>query len=74
MQILKALAYLHEIKKIMHRDIKPENVLVYDFKEGEHIQIKLVDFGFANHTDKSNDQVFDRLGTPNYMAPELVCE
>ena len=47
-QILEALKYLHQVKKIMHRDLKPENVLIYDFKEGEHIQIKLVDFGFAS--------------------------
>ena len=56
----------------MHRDLKPDNVLIYDFKEGEHIQIKLVDFGFASDMTKCKDQAFDRIGTPNYMAPELV--
>ena len=62
----------------MHRDLKPENVLIYDFDEDlDSVHIKLVDFGFANHIDKKQgaaEQSYDRIGTPAYMAPELVSE
>lgn len=67
-QILLALNYMHEIK-IVHRDLKPDNLLCIDCDDGELI-IKLTDFGFATAFD---DDKFDLcLGTPEYMAPELL--
>ena len=56
----------------MHRDIKPENILVHKGENGE-LTLKLTDFGFASFFDPSTglQQV---LGSPLYMAPELVRE
>jgi len=54
---------------LMHRDIKPANIL---FHEGT---VKVADFGFAKlineeHQEAKISQV--RLGTPYYMAPQLL--
>lgn len=50
-----------------HRDIKPENLL---FSDDTHTQLKLVDFGEAKSTKKG--PLNDYVGTPDYMAPEVV--
>ena len=68
-QILETLNYLHNEKGICHRDIKPENFLI--LIENSKPQIKLIDFGFATFIDNKK-QLFDYLGTPVYMAPEIV--
>ena len=58
-----AIEYLHS-KKIVHRDLKPENFLVA--RDGH---LKITDFGFAK---KIHDRSFSLLGTPEYMAPEII--
>lgn len=63
-QLFEALAYLHD-NKIAHRDIKPENILYHP----ETFAVKIIDFGFACI---DADSVADRVGTPYYMAPELL--
>ena len=35
-------------------------------------EVKLGDFGFAVQLTKQNDKLKDLMGTPEYMAPELV--
>lgn len=63
-QTLMALAHMHE-QGIVHRDLKPENILMVDDDN-----IKVADFGFAVPLKgKKQTQV---LGSPLYMAPELV--
>jgi serine/threonine protein kinase len=37
-------------------------------------QVKLGDFGFAVQLTKKNNKLRDLMGTPGYMAPELVAE
>lgn len=49
----------------MHRDIKPDNVLF-----GSDGKIKLVDFGFA--TFFGEKALNEAVGTPSYMAPEVL--
>lgn len=49
-QILMAVNYMHQTKKIMHRDIKLENILCMPQANPEdYLEIKLTDFGFACH-------------------------
>ena len=62
--LLNALEYLR-IKGIVHRDLKPENIL-YSKKDGNY---KIGDFGLATKVDASFDKI---VGTPGYMAPELL--
>ena len=74
-QILLALNFMHK-KNIMHRDLKPENLLCEenaDDVNNDEIYVKLTDFGFATKYDPNNKQTLS-LGSPMYMAPELVKE
>jgi len=56
-------------KKIAHRDIKLENILMTSIVDP--LECKLTDFGFASILDE-NHMFKDSLGSPNYMAPELI--
>lgn len=69
-QILEVITYLHRDKRICHRDIKPENFLIV-IKEDACVEVKLIDFGFASVID-DRKLMKDNLGTPMYMAPEIV--
>lgn len=60
---LDALAFLHE-RQIVHRDLKPEHIIC---SKGS---VKLVDF--AEAADKHQHRLNDRVGTLEYMAPELL--
>ena len=60
--LIDGLIYLHSLGVAVN-DIKPENVLVNP-KTGK---IKYIDFGLACLKDKCT---LERIGTPNYMAPE----
>lgn len=64
-QLVNITNYLHTTKKVIHRDIKPQNVIVDDFNN-----VSLIDFGFA---DFIADAMTERLGTPAFCAPEVVC-
>ena len=69
--IVKAVSYIHQ-EGWVHRDLKPSNVLINE--DGEPI---LMDFGIAKSltTDKDDKELTRTgaiIGTPGYIAPELL--
>jgi WD40 repeat protein/predicted Ser/Thr protein kinase len=67
-KIARAVHHAHQ-RGVLHRDLKPGNILLD--AQGEPW---LTDFGLAklSHADSSLTQTSDRLGTPQYMAPEIA--
>ena len=64
-QILRALYYIHNEKKILHRDIKPSNIFL-----DKDYNIKLGDFGLSKKF--INEYSNTIIGTPIYMSPEIL--
>ena len=60
---------MHKLN-MTHRDLKPENILL-ESKDKEKLEVKIADFGFSCVFDPKEglDLV---LGSPLYMAPELI--
>lgn len=65
-EILMALETLHE-QGIMYRDLKPENVLIA--ADGH---VRIVDFGFATRINGPDGRAMTKVGTPHYLAPEIL--
>jgi serine/threonine protein kinase len=63
--LLRLLEKMHRLN-VSHRDIKPENIFLT--ARGE---LRLGDFGLA--IDNSRELAFARVGTLDYMAPEVLC-
>ena len=62
-----AMAHIHKSHRI-HRDIKSDNVLV-DTETGD---VKIADFGFAIGLTQETANRNSVVGTPYWMAPELI--
>ena len=65
-ELLKGLQALHE-KKQLHRDLKSDNILLS--LKGD---VKIADFGFAIQLTKEKLNRKSVVGTPAWMAPELI--
>jgi serine/threonine protein kinase len=65
-QLTEALAYIHALG-ILHRDIKPGNIL-FD----QDYNLYLTDFGIASWLGEKPFYNGSLMGTPHYMAPELL--
>lgn len=75
MQVCNALHYAHE-RGIVHLDIKPANVMV-----GPYGEVLLLDWGLAMALEDDGSgrlplvsENEDVIGTPGYMAPEMLSQ
>jgi calcium-dependent protein kinase len=58
------------MNKIAHRDLKPENVMFSESKNFE--EIKIIDFGLSKSYDGRSKGQDSIVGTPYYVAPEVL--
>lgn len=69
LQVIQGLIHI-KANRIVHKDIKPSNILVA--ADGS---VKLSDFGIAEVMPEEGKLIVKgRVGTPQYMAPELFIE
>ncbi|KAH3760235.1 bicyclomycin/multidrug efflux system [Pelomyxa schiedti] len=69
----RAMQFLHN-NDLIHRDLKPDNLLMCSLEEKESVNCKLTDFGTSREIERSQGTQYYTagVGTPVYMAPELL--
>ena len=69
-RLMGCINYCHK-QGIVHRDLKPENILLE--KGSDYSKMKVIDFGTARAFDQSGKtKIKEKIGTPFYMAPEVL--
>uniref|UniRef100_A0A3Q3L9M7 Serine/threonine-protein kinase PLK n=1 Tax=Mastacembelus armatus TaxID=205130 RepID=A0A3Q3L9M7_9TELE len=67
-QLLKGVQYLHN-NRVIHRDLKLGNIFLND-----DMDLKIGDFGLATKIEFDGERKKTLCGTPNYIAPEVLCK
>ncbi|CAK73180.1 unnamed protein product (macronuclear) [Paramecium tetraurelia] len=67
--IITAISFMHS-KGIFHRDLKPQNIMLKEIDAFE--TISLIDLGLADKFTKEGKYLYNRCGTPGYVAPEVL--
>ncbi|XP_063591378.1 serine/threonine-protein kinase PLK1-like [Penaeus indicus] len=67
-QLLLGVKHLHD-RKVIHRDLKLGNLFLND-----EMELKIGDFGLATRVDYEGERKRTLCGTPNYIAPEILCK
>ncbi|KAK3889864.1 hypothetical protein Pcinc_006158 [Petrolisthes cinctipes] len=67
-QLLLGVKHLHD-KKVIHRDLKLGNLFIND-----EMELKIGDFGLATRVGYEGERKRTLCGTPNYIAPEILCK
>lgn len=67
-QIVLGVGQLHELS-VIHRDLKPGNVMLDSLG-----YVKVIDYGLARILENSSEKATTCLGTPLYVAPEVLKE
>ncbi|XP_059196694.1 serine/threonine-protein kinase PLK1 [Centropristis striata] len=67
-QLLKGVQYLHN-RRVIHRDLKLGNIFLND-----DMDVKIGDFGLATKIEFDGERKKTLCGTPNYIAPEVLCK
>eukprot|EP01129_Flabellula_baltica_P015919 TRINITY_DN8273_c0_g1_i1.p1 TRINITY_DN8273_c0_g1~~TRINITY_DN8273_c0_g1_i1.p1 ORF type:complete len:447 (-),score=108.76 TRINITY_DN8273_c0_g1_i1:39-1379(-) len=71
-EIIDGLEFLHD-QSVIHRDLKSHNIFVMLDSHGQITQIAIGDFDAAKRVTSDN-QAKTFIGTPDYMAPEVVSQ
>ena len=62
---------INAVQGIANRDLKLENLLLdRDGRDGTRPLLKICDFGYSKH--EMNSSAKTGVGTPVYMAPEVI--
>jgi len=65
-QIIEGLRYIHQ-QNVVHRDFRIDNILI-----DENFMVKINDFALAEDLGSHDGRRRQVIGTPNYMAPEMI--
>ena len=65
-QICLAIKHIHD-RKILHRDLKSQNIFLTSSG-----MVKLGDFGIARVLTHTRENAKTIVGTPYYLAPEII--
>lgn len=67
-QIVRAVRHIHTCN-VVHRDLKPENIC---FLSNDGPQVRVIDFGFAQCLNDTNEKMSKSCYTLDYAAPEVL--